>query len=68
MSRESFTEHNNNSNVDHFGEGDNDLLQRRKPGEALSRLMQSFENPLVAALNGNWGTGKTWYVIIDNIR
>ncbi|MCY3674132.1 MAG: P-loop NTPase fold protein [Paracoccaceae bacterium] len=62
MPGESISEHNNNSNVNHFGEGDNDLLQRRKPGEDLSRLMQGFENPRVVALNGNWGTGKTWFL------
>ena len=62
MSRESLSEHHNTSNVDHFGEGDNDLLQRRKPGEALSKLMRSYVKPRVVALNGNWGTGKTWFL------
>lgn len=62
MTKKPLSEHNNNSNVNHFGEGDNDLLQRRKPGDALSKLMESFEKPRVVALNGNWGTGKTWFL------
>ncbi|MCY3628040.1 MAG: P-loop NTPase fold protein [Gammaproteobacteria bacterium] len=62
MSKESFSEQNNNLNIDSFGEDGRDLLHRRKTGNALSDLMQGFENPRVVALNGNWGTGKTWFL------
>ncbi|MDE2673627.1 MAG: P-loop NTPase fold protein [Paracoccaceae bacterium] len=62
MSKESVSEQNNNLNMDPFGEGGKDLLHRRKTGNALSDLMQGFENPRVVALNGNWGTGKTWFL------
>lgn len=62
MSKESFSEQNNNLNMDPFGEDGRDLLHRRKTGNALSDLMQGFENPRVVALNGNWGTGKTWFL------
>ena len=62
MTKKPLSENSNDSHVDHFGEGDNNLLQRRKPGKALSRLMQSFEKRRVVALNGNWDTGKTWFL------
>ncbi|MCY3674559.1 MAG: P-loop NTPase fold protein [Paracoccaceae bacterium] len=62
MSTDSFSEQDNNSNVDLFGESGKDLLQRNITGDLFSKLMQSFENPRVVALDGSWGTGKTWFL------
>ena len=45
-----------------FEKGDQDLLDRRKAGAALSRLLTEVEDPLVVALDGRWGTGKTYFL------
>ncbi len=42
-----------------FGE---DLLGRKASGEALSRLVEQIEDPMVIALDGGWGTGKSWFL------
>ena len=39
-----------------------DILERRKTGEALSDLLNNVDDPLVVALDGKWGTGKTWFL------
>ena len=61
MSQESISKQDN-KNMDYFGEGGKDFLQRKKPGDNLSKLMRKYINPQVVALNGNWGTGKTWFL------
>ncbi len=55
-----FTEQSINLYEDGFGE--DDLLARRQTGEALSDLLNRFENPLVVALDGKWGSGKSWFL------
>jgi len=44
------------------GFGEDDLLQRKKVGKALSSLVDRIEDPLVIALAGDWGTGKTHFL------
>ena len=39
-----------------------DILQRRKTGDALSDLLNRIDDPLVVALDGRWGTGKTYFL------
>lgn len=39
-----------------------DLLQRKRLGDALSDLLNRIEDPLVVALDGRWGTGKTYFL------
>lgn len=52
------------SNVDLYNEGfgDEDLLERKKVGKALSNLVDRIDDPLVIALEGKWGTGKTHFL------
>lgn len=40
-----------------FGRGD--ILNRRELSEQLSDLVERIEDPLVVALNGSWGSGKS---------
>ncbi|MCY4184223.1 MAG: P-loop NTPase fold protein [Rhodobacteraceae bacterium] len=47
---------------DGFEDERNDLLQRRKTGKALSSLLNGIEDPLVIALDGQWGSGKTYFL------
>lgn len=44
------------------GFADEDLLSRRATGEALSELLEKIEDPLVVALDGAWGSGKTHFL------
>ena len=39
-----------------------DLLQRKRMGDALSDLLNRIDDPLVIALDGKWGTGKTYFL------
>lgn len=39
-----------------------DILQRKKTGKALSDLLERIDDPLVVALDGQWGTGKTYFL------
>lgn len=39
-----------------------DLLGRNKFSVRLSRLLENIEDPLVLALNGRWGTGKSYFL------
>lgn len=39
-----------------------DILQRKRLGDALSDLLNRIEDPLVVALDGRWGTGKTYFL------
>ena len=50
--------------VDLYNEGfeEPDILQRRNTGDALSDLLNRIDDPLVVALDGRWGTGKTHFL------
>lgn len=50
--------------VDLYNEGfeEPDILQQRKTGDALSDLLNRIGDPLVVALDGKWGTGKTHFL------
>ena len=39
-----------------------DILQRKTTGDALSSLVNLIEDSLVVALDGSWGTGKTYFL------
>ncbi len=39
-----------------------DLLNRKKSGDTLLQLVQSFSGGFVMAINGKWGAGKTTFV------
>lgn len=41
---------------------DNDVLDRKKVSRALSKLVDEIEDPLVIALNGRWGAGKSYFL------
>jgi hypothetical protein len=40
----------------------NDILGRAATGKKLSELLERIEDPLVVALDGKWGTGKTYFL------
>lgn len=44
------------------GFGEKDLLEREKVGKSLSDLIDRIDDPLVIALNGQWGTGKSHFL------
>ncbi len=39
-----------------------DLLERKASGQALSNLVEQIDDPMVIALDGGWGTGKSWFL------
>ncbi|UWP89794.1 KAP family P-loop NTPase fold protein [Aliiroseovarius crassostreae] len=39
-----------------------DLLGREKTGKTLSEVLDRIEDPLVVALDGRWGTGKSYFL------
>lgn len=39
-----------------------DILERRHVGKQLSDLLEKIEDPLVVALEGPWGCGKTYFL------
>jgi hypothetical protein len=39
-----------------------DILGRVRVGKALSNLLERIDDPLVVALDGRWGTGKTYFL------
>lgn len=39
-----------------------DILERRDVGKQLSDLLEKIEDPLVVALDGPWGCGKTYFL------
>lgn len=41
---------------------DNDFLGRKKVSERISSIIERIEDPLVIALDGRWGTGKTFFL------
>jgi hypothetical protein len=44
------------------GFGNNDLLGRKPAGERLSELLERVEDPVVVALDGPWGSGKSHFL------
>lgn len=44
------------------GFGQNDILDRAKTGTQMSDLLERISDPLVIALDGKWGTGKTHFL------
>jgi len=44
------------------GFGANDPFNRKGTGKSLSDLVERIEDPLVIALDGGWGSGKTWFL------
>ncbi|MDR0807980.1 MAG: KAP family NTPase [Gemmobacter sp.] len=44
------------------GFGGDDPFDRKGTGKALSDLVERIEDPLVIALDGGWGSGKTWFL------
>jgi len=44
------------------GFGTDDLLGRRSSGRQLSELLERIEDPVVLALDGPWGSGKTHFL------
>lgn len=47
---------------DRISDSDDDLLGRKKIGASLSKLVGSVSEPLVVALDGKWGTGKSYFL------
>lgn len=41
---------------------DSDILDRKKVSKSLSALLDRIEDPLVIALDGSWGTGKSYFL------
>lgn len=41
---------------------DDDILDRKKVSKSLSALLDRIEDPLVIALDGRWGTGKSYFL------
>jgi hypothetical protein len=41
---------------------ENDILHRREVSESLSDLVERIDDPVVIALNGRWGTGKSHFL------
>jgi len=39
-----------------------DLLQRTETGQALSNLVERIDEPMVVALDGGWGEGKSFFL------
>ncbi len=39
-----------------------DLLGREKASKALSKLLEEISDPIVVALDGRWGSGKTYFL------
>jgi hypothetical protein len=44
------------------GFGADDLLNRRETGKRLSELLERVSQPVVIALDGPWGSGKTYFL------
>jgi len=44
------------------GFGDNDLLQRKGVGKRLSDLLENVDDPVVLAVDGAWGSGKSHFL------
>lgn len=49
--------------IEHYKAGfEDDLLGREKTGKTLSEVLDRIEDPLVVALDGRWGTGKSYFL------
>lgn len=44
------------------GFGEDDLLERASFGESLSNFVEKVEDPLVIAIDGEWGQGKSFFL------
>ena len=44
------------------GFDDNDILQRSELGQNLPNLVNQIDGPFVVAVDGQWGTGKTYFL------
>ncbi|MFY0679748.1 MAG: hypothetical protein JXR13_04150 [Thalassovita sp.] len=44
------------------GFDDSDILERKEVGKALSDLVGRIDDPMVIALDGKWGTGKSYFL------
>lgn len=44
------------------GFGGKDLLQRAPFGKKLSAVLESIEDPIVLAIDGSWGSGKSFFL------
>lgn len=44
------------------GFGDDDLLERASFGKSLSNFVEKVEDPLVIAIDGEWGQGKSFFL------
>ena len=44
------------------GFGSSDVLDRKRVGKALSNLVARIDDPVVIALDGRWGTGKSYFL------
>lgn len=47
---------------DGFKPGDLDQLNRKPTGDNLSDLVERIDDPLVIALDGAWGSGKSFFL------
>lgn len=54
--------HSGDHTVYQDGFGDTDPFGRKAIGERLSALVENVEDPLVIAVDGSWGTGKTHFL------
>lgn len=41
---------------------DQDILDRAAVGKSLSKFVERIQDPIVVALDGGWGTGKTYFL------
>jgi|GEM_PF-3417866 len=41
---------------------EDDILNRKELGRKLSNIVENIDDPLTIALNGGWGSGKTWFL------
>ena len=48
--------------IDHENPWDDDKLERQEAADALTNLVKAQKGPFVVALNGDWGTGKTFFL------
>ena len=48
--------------VDHENPWSDDQLERRNVADSLTNLVKAQKGPFVVALNGDWGTGKTFFL------
>lgn len=44
------------------GFGDSDILKRMDAGKQLSDILEAVEDPIVVALDGAWGSGKSYFL------